>query len=221
MAEETKSSSAGEDTDTDGVQKRVEQEGREARNVISWRVPNELSTEPAASSRPPSSAAADESAAYGRPSAEPPQPAEKEDGNAASPPTSASGHSNAKYSTTSRPDNIVTTTSSSKGRGVVGKRAGKEGSGAGRAVAVEGAAMTKAAKDKQEEKEASRIRRFFSLLFRNLNRSVDELFWVCEAESSMDHSSEAAALLESCARDFHKVGPLIDCLARTSMSVCF
>lgn len=159
MAEETKSSEHGKDI--------VKDEGREARNVMSWRVPNEPS-EPA--TRP--SSAAEGSTVSGR---------------GASPSTAAAS--------------VASHSSSAKGRGV-GKRAGKEGS-AGRSTGDGGSGWTAG---KEGEEEGSRIRRFFSLLFRNLNRSVDELYWCCEAESSHGQSLEAAALLESCARDFHKVG---------------
>ena len=61
------------------------------------------------------------------------------------------------------------------------------------------------------KEERNRIRRtFWSYLFRNVNRAVDELYYLCEAETSAEHCEEAAKLLESCSRDFFKVRPEYD-----------
>ena len=38
-----------------------------------------------------------------------------------------------------------------------------------------------------------------------IHRAVDELYYLCEAETSAEHCEEAAKLLESCSRDFFKV----------------
>lgn len=158
----------------------VEREGREARNVLSWRVPNE------SASRPPSATEGSLASASGRRSAEPPA-------SVASQSTKGSSAS-------------ATTSSSSSAKARGGGGGGKQQEGRPRGAA---ATAPSPSAEREEEGEGTRDairRRFLSLLFRNLNRAVDELYWVCEAESSHDQSLEAARLLESCARDFHKVG---------------
>ncbi|CAM9865702.1 unnamed protein product, partial [Hapterophycus canaliculatus] len=47
--------------------------------------------------------------------------------------------------------------------------------------------------------------RLWGYLFRNVNRAVDELYYLCEAEGSATHCTEAAELLEGCGRDFSKL----------------
>eukprot|EP00752_Nemacystus_decipiens_P012178 g10796.t1 len=47
--------------------------------------------------------------------------------------------------------------------------------------------------------------RLWGYLFRNVNRAVDELYYLCEAEGSSTHCAEAAELLEGCGRDFTKL----------------
>ncbi|CAM9159445.1 unnamed protein product, partial [Sphacelaria rigidula] len=47
--------------------------------------------------------------------------------------------------------------------------------------------------------------RLWGYLFRNVNRAVDELYYLCEAEGSVTHCHEAAELLEGCGRDFNKL----------------
>jgi len=177
------------------VQGRVEREGREARNLVFFRVP--------------ASEASVASAASGRRSAEPPSNTGGGEG-ASLPPAAASVGSGA--SSTSGGGG-----GSSKGRKPSSKRPGKEASrsttpqprgvsgDAAAAAAAATAAAATAPSPSPPTDEGSRLRRFFSLLFRNLNRSMDELYWVCEAESSMEQSKEAAKLLESCARDFTNV----------------
>jgi hypothetical protein len=156
------------------AKKSVELKGREARNVRSWRVPNEVETA-SSSSRPPSTA--EGSVATGRGSA-----------------SLASGGSTSGSTSKSR----AAGSSSSQ------RRTAAPSPPSGAAAATAGG----------KEDEGSRIRRFFSLLFRNLNRAVDELYFVCEAESSLEHSEEAARLLESCKRDFTKVRAWAWALAR-------
>ena len=38
-----------------------------------------------------------------------------------------------------------------------------------------------------------------------MNRAVDELYYMCEAEGSVEHCEEASKVLESCSRDFQKL----------------
>ncbi|CAM9105016.1 unnamed protein product [Choristocarpus tenellus] len=47
--------------------------------------------------------------------------------------------------------------------------------------------------------------RLWGYLFRNVNRAVDELYYLCEAEGSTRHCNEAADLLDGCGRDFRKL----------------
>jgi S phase cyclin A-associated protein in the endoplasmic reticulum len=57
----------------------------------------------------------------------------------------------------------------------------------------------------KEKSIAHLSERLWSLLFRNVNQAVDELYHLCEAESSTHHCSEAATMLHSCGRDFTKL----------------
>jgi len=58
--------------------------------------------------------------------------------------------------------------------------------------------------DKGDEQPSDKDR-FWMYLFNNVNRAVDELYYLCEAEGSRAHCEEAKKLLSSCARDFTKL----------------
>jgi hypothetical protein len=47
--------------------------------------------------------------------------------------------------------------------------------------------------------------RLYSYLFRNLNRALDELYYLCETESCPEHCEETARVLEGSRQDFIKV----------------
>jgi hypothetical protein len=47
--------------------------------------------------------------------------------------------------------------------------------------------------------------RLYSYLFRNLNRALDELYYLCETESCPEHCEETARVLEASRQDFIKV----------------
>ena len=54
------------------------------------------------------------------------------------------------------------------------------------------------------DRERMRLR-LWNVLFRNVSSAVDELYYMCEAEGSVEHCEEASKVLESCSRDFRKL----------------
>lgn len=55
-----------------------------------------------------------------------------------------------------------------------------------------------------EMDEGSRVR-LWARLFRNVNRAVDEIYFMCEVERSLEMIDEARRMLNSCGNDFDQV----------------
>lgn len=124
------------------IKKILEEEGRDSRNVISWRVPN-----PVKEGEEKVAASQKVSTSTGRSSASP--------------------------------------GCKSPGGGLIHRKApGSVG---------------------RERTVTNLSERLWGYLFRNVNQAVDELYYLCEAEGSIDHCREAAALISVCERDFIKL----------------
>ena len=180
----------------EGLQQQVEREGREAKNVLSWRVPVPQTSRP-------SSAGSSMRCEVG---------------------SVASSNSNG---TSRRRDKVRTRTLSSSGASVAstvssngsirGGRCLSEGDVSPLPTAATLRGLQRPPQQQRGESPSSgredncgggrhRIRKtFWKYLFRCVHQSVDELYVLCEAETSIEHCEEAAKLLESCGRDFVKL----------------